>query len=166
MREVNGSELLAGSDHEFVVNLYTVVLNRWPDEEGYRHHLEKVESRPDLRRQMIRDVANSAEGKALGVVVRFDDEEQPAPAAPPAPAAAPAPAPPAPAPATVAVAAMPAGGDLATALGRLKEGLGAMSPGELAAAERLLAETLAAVTTHRMERLETLLARLEQRLAG
>ena len=164
MREVNGSELLAGSDHEFVVNLYTVVLNRWPDEEGYRHHLEKVESRPDLRRQMIRDVANSAEGKALGVVVRFDDEDAAAPAAAPVPEAAPAPA--APAPAPVAMAAAPAGGDLAAALARLKEGLGAMAPGELAAAERLLAETLAAVTTHRMERLETLLARLEQRLAG
>lgn len=157
MREVNGSELLAGSDHEFVVNLYTVVLNRWPDEEGYRHHLEKVESRPDLRRQMIRDVANSAEGKALGVVVRFDDEDAAAPAAAPVPEAAPAP---------VAMAAAPAGGDLAAALARLKEGLGAMAPGELAAAERLLAETLAAVTTHRMERLEALLARLEQRLAG
>lgn len=153
MREVNGSELLGGSDHEFVVNLYTMILNRWPDEEGYRHHLEKVENRPDLRRQVIRDVANSAEGKALGVVLRFDDEEPAAPAANPAPA-------------PDATQAPAAAGDLAYALDRLKEGLGAMGPGELAAAQRRLTEALALVAAARAERLEARLARLEKRLAG
>lgn len=160
MREVNGSELLGGSDHEFVVNLYTVILNRWPDEEGYRHHLEKVENRPDIRRQVIRDVANSAEGKALGVVLRFDDDEPAAPVAKPAPTAKPA---------TPAPAAKPgpaAADDLAAALAALKEGLGAMGPAQLAAAQRQLTEALALVAAARAERLEERLARLEKRLAG
>jgi hypothetical protein len=91
MREVNGSELLAGSDHEFVVNLYTVILNRWPDEDGYRHYLQRIENRPDIRRQAIQDVAGSAEARALDVVLTFADDPPPAadPVAPIAIAAAP-----------------------------------------------------------------------------
>jgi hypothetical protein len=148
MREVNGSELLDGSDHEFVVNLYTMVLNRWPDEEGYRHHLQKVENRPDIRRQVIRDVAASEEGRSLGVVLRFDDE-----------------APPAPAPAPGAAAAAPAaGGDLAATLAALKGGLAAMDAASLATAQALLADALAAVAAQRAERIEARLAQLEQRL--
>ncbi|MBR0674286.1 DUF4214 domain-containing protein, partial [Neoroseomonas soli] len=107
MREVNGNELLEGSDHEFVVNLYTVILNRWPDEEGYRHHLEKVENRADIRGQVIRDVANSQEARSLGVILRFAEDEPPAPAA--TPAAAPARAPTVAAPAGAFPAPAPAG---------------------------------------------------------
>jgi len=150
MREVNGTELLGGSDHEFVVNLYTVILNRWPDEEGYRHHLEKVENRPDQRRRIVTDVANSVEARNLGVVLRFEGDLPPAPPAAakqaPAPAAAPAPA---------------DGGDLAGALARLRAGLGTMRPAEVAAAQRLLAEALAVLATHQAEQVEARLARLE-----
>ncbi|WP_137126769.1 DUF4214 domain-containing protein [Roseomonas sp. HF4] len=153
MREVNGTELLAGSDHEFVVNLYTVILNRWPDEDGYRHHLEKVENRPDQRRRIVTDVANSAEARGLGVVLRFEGDPPPAP--PGAKAA--------PAPAAAAAAPAPAGGDLADALARLRAGLEAMRPAELAAAQRLLAETLAALAAHQADRVEARLAALEAR---
>lgn len=157
MREVNGSELLGGSDHEFVVNLYTVILNRWPDEDGYRHHLQKVENRPDLRRQVILDVANSQEGRNLGVLLRF--ESDPPPPRPEAPAPAPAPAP-------AAAPAQPRAGDLAATLAALREGLGRMRPAELAAAQRLLAETLAAVAAHQAEALEARLARIENRVGA
>lgn len=156
MREVNGTELLGGSDHEFVVNLYTVILNRWPDEDGYRHHLEKVENRPDQRRRIITDVANSAEARGLGVVLRFEGDP---PAAPPAAKAAPA---------TRPAAAPPpaADGELAGALARLRAGLDTMGPAELAAAQRLLAETLAALAAHQAGQVETRLARLEARAGG
>jgi hypothetical protein len=142
MREVNGSDLLEGSDHEFVVNLYTVILNRWPDEDGYRHHLQRVENRPDLRRQVIQDVAGSAEGRALGVTLRFADD-----AAAPAPAAAPA--------------APAAGGQ---SLGALLAGLATLPDAELHALQRQLAEAAAAVAAERAARLEARVARLEQRL--
>lgn len=147
MREVNGSELLAGSDHEFVVNLYTVILNRWPDEDGYRHHLQRVENRPDIRRQVIQDVAASAEGRALNVELRFADDPQPD--------AAPTPADP------VAAAAMGGAGD---ALAALLATLGTVPDLELRALHRQVSDALGAIATERAARVEARLARLEQRL--
>ncbi len=147
MREVNGNDLLGGSDHEFVVNLYTVILNRWPDEDGYRHYLQRAENRPELRRPLIDEVATSQEARNLGVDVRWPD-------APP-PAAAPVAAP------LAAAAAVP--GDLAGTLARLRDGLATMEAAALVEAQRLLAETLAAVAAHQAAQLEARIARLERR---
>jgi hypothetical protein len=148
MREVNGSELLAGSDHEFVVNLYTVILNRWPDEDGYRHYLQLVENRPDIRRQAIQDVAGSAEARALDVVLTFADDP-PSDTAPAAP--------------IIAAATLPTGttGD---ALAALLATLGTVPDVELRALHRQLADALGAVAAERDARVEARLARLEQRL--
>ena len=148
MREVNGSELLAGSDHEFVVNLYTVILNRWPDEDGYRHHLQRVENRPDIRRQVIQDVAGSAEGRALGV----DAALRRRPAAGGRPRAG---------------RPRGRGGD-----GRRRRCAGGAAGDarhrcpmcELRALHRQLSDALGAVATERAARVEARLARLEQRL--
>jgi hypothetical protein len=149
MREVNGNDLLGGSDHEFVVNLYTLMLNRWPDEEGYRHHLEKVENRPELRRQIIEQVAASPEARSLGVVLRWPEDGAPAAAAPAAAAAPPATSPPE---------------DLAATLAALREAAPTLDPAVLAEAQRLLAETLAALAAQQARATEARLARLEQRL--
>lgn len=143
MREVNGTELLDGSDHEFVVNLYTVVLNRWPDEDGYRHYLGRVENRPEERRAVIEEVAGSAEARNLGIVVTFAD-------APPPPAATAAAAP----------------GDLASTLAALQARLAVMPAAELAETQRLLAETLARVAIQQARVLEDRLAALERRLSA
>jgi hypothetical protein len=145
MREVNGSDLMDGSDHEFVVNLYTVILNRWPDEDGYRHYLQRVENRPDLRRQTIQDVAGSAEARAQGVVVHFADDPPP----PPAPAEEAAPA---------------AAGGAGQPLAALLAALGTLPDAELRALHRQLADALGAVAAERDARLEARLARLEARL--
>jgi hypothetical protein len=136
MREVIGDELLEGSDHEFVVNLYTVILNRWPDEEGYRHHLEKVENRPGIRREVIEQVAASPEARNLAVALRWTD----AGAAAPAPTAAP--------------------GDLAAALAALRDAAPSMDVAALAEAQRLLAETLAALAAQQTRTIEARLGRL------
>jgi hypothetical protein len=145
MREIDGTELLGGSDHEFVVNLYTVVLNRWPDEEGYRHYLRRIENRPDQRRAVIEEVAGSAEARSLGVVLRFSGEPSPPPAGPqPAPAAASA-------------------GELASVLAGLQARLADMPAAELLEAQRLLAETLARITAHQAALFEQRLAALERR---
>ena len=82
--------------------------------------------------------------------------EKPTPAAPPkAAAAAPAPA--------VAVATAAAPGDLAGALARLRDGMAAMEAAALVEAQRLLAETLAAVAAHQAAQLEARIARLERK---
>ena len=143
MREVNGSELLAGSDHEFVVNLYTVILNRWPDDDGYRHYLQHVENRPELRRQVIQDIAASPEGRSQNVVLRFDDD---------------------PPPGAGAAAAPPATGSVADALAATLATLGTVPDVELRALHRQLADALGAVAAERAARVEARLARLEQRL--
>lgn len=147
MREVNGNDLLGGSDHEFVVNLYTLMLNRWPDEEGYRHHLEKVENRPEIRRQVIEQIAGSPEARNLGVVLHWPEG---------------------PAPATAHSAPPPAGGagDLAATLAVLRDSAPTLDPATLAEAQRLLAETLAALAAQQARGIEARLARLEQRLGG
>ena len=164
MREVNGNDLLPGSDHEFVVNLYTVILNRWPDEDGYRHYLGRAENRPQERRPLIDEVAGSQEARNLGVSVRWPDAPAPAPVAAPVFTPPPAPAPAAPQPVAApppAPAAAP--GDLAGTLARLRDGLGTMEMAALAEAQRLLAETLAAVAQHQATQLEARIARLERR---
>jgi hypothetical protein len=135
MREVIGNELLDGSDHEFVVNLYTVILNRWPDEEGYRYHLGKLESRPDSRRQIIEEIAGSPEARNLGVVLRWTEGAGPAPAR------------------------ASAGGDIAAALAALREAAPSMDPAALAEAQRLLAETLAALAAQQARAIGALVAR-------
>lgn len=118
MREIDGNELMGGSDHEFVVNLYTVILNRWPDEDGYRHHLGRVENKPEARRRVIEDVAGSPEARNLGVVLRFKGEE---------------------------AAAANGAGELAPTLAGLIGRLGGMDAPALAEAQRQLAEAVAAV---------------------
>jgi hypothetical protein len=144
MREVNGSELLAGSDHEFVVNLYTVILNRWPDEDGYRHYLQRIENRPDIRRQAIQDVAGSAEARALDVVLTFADDP--------------------PLDATPAAAATVPTGTAGDSIAALLATLGTVPDTELRTLHRQLADALGAVAAERDARLEARLARLEQRL--
>lgn len=136
MREVIGDELLEGSDHEFVVNLYTVILNRWPDEEGYRHHLEKVENRPGIRREVIEQVAASPEARNLAVALRWTDAGAAAPALTAAP------------------------GDLAAALAALRDAAPSMDVAALAEAQRLLAETLAALAAQQTRTIEARLGRL------
>lgn len=140
MREVIGNELLEGSDHEFVVNLYTVVLNRWPDEEGYRHHLERVENRPGIRREVIEQIAGSPEARNLGVALRWTDGGDAGTAPPAAP------------------------GDLAAALAALRDAAPAMDAAALVEAQRLLAETIAALAAQQARIIEARLARLEARL--
>ena len=94
MKRIHASELEGGDDHEFLVRLYTHVLDRWPDRDGYSHYLARIEGKPEARLSVIRDVAASGEARKLDIEVIF-------PAAPPSVETAPplaTPAPPAPPP--------------------------------------------------------------------
>ena len=59
-------DLLAGDDHDFVVNLYLALLRRWPDEAGYRHFLGMVAGRPERRLDALRLMAESEEVRRDG----------------------------------------------------------------------------------------------------
>ncbi|MBR0657468.1 DUF4214 domain-containing protein [Plastoroseomonas arctica] len=102
MKRILASELEGGDDHEFLVRLYTHVLDRWPDRDGYSHYLARIDGKPEARSLVIRDVARSEEARKLDVEVVFPDGEPaaaeaapPIPAVSPPPTVAPRPAPPA-----------------------------------------------------------------------
>lgn len=59
-------DLLAGDDHDFVVNLYLALLRRWPDEAGYRHFLGMVAGRPERRLDALREMSESEEVRRAG----------------------------------------------------------------------------------------------------
>lgn len=59
-------DLLAGDDHDFVVNLYLALLRRWPDEAGYRHFMGMVAGRPERRLDALRQMAESEEARRTG----------------------------------------------------------------------------------------------------
>lgn len=94
MKRIHVSELEGGDDHEFLVRLYTHVLDRWPDRDGYSHYLARIEGKPEARLSVIRDVAASGEARKLDIEVIFPAAAPPMEAAPPLAA----PEPPAPAP--------------------------------------------------------------------
>ncbi len=62
-------DLLAGDDHDFVVNLYLALPRRWPDEAGYRHFMGLVAGRPERRLDALRQMAESEEVRRAGVSV-------------------------------------------------------------------------------------------------
>ena len=95
MRVLKGQDLMQGSDHEFIVKLYRRILLRGPDEGGYRHYRDKIESDPGCyrdkieadpgcRRRLIEEMAGSSEARRQGEELRiiWEDAEVPAPAPP------------------------------------------------------------------------------------
>jgi len=68
-RAPEAGDLLAGDDHDFVVNLYLALLRRWPDEAGYRHFMGAVSGRPERRLDALREMAASEEARRAGAAV-------------------------------------------------------------------------------------------------
>jgi hypothetical protein len=79
MRVLRGQDLMQGSDHEFIINLYRCILLRGPDETGYRHHRDVIEADPGCRRSLVEGFAASSEARRQGEAVHiiWDDAEMP-----------------------------------------------------------------------------------------
>jgi hypothetical protein len=75
MRLLKGPELLQGSDHDFILGIYRQILNRGPDEFGYRHFRDVLEADPGARRRIAEDMLTSPEARRLGeeVLILWDD---------------------------------------------------------------------------------------------
>lgn len=75
MRLLKGSELLQGSDHEFIVTIFRQILGRGPDESGYRHFRDVLEGSPGARRRIVEDMVASPEARRLGeeVLILWDE---------------------------------------------------------------------------------------------
>ena len=77
MRMLQGRDLIQGSDHEFIVNIYRRILLRGPDEGGYRHYRDLLEADPGCRRHLIDGLAGSTEARRHGeeIQIIWDDAE-------------------------------------------------------------------------------------------
>jgi hypothetical protein len=130
MRVLKGQDLMQGSDHEFIVQLYRRILLRGPDEGGYRHYRDQIETDPGCRRRLIEEMAGSTEARRQGEELRiiWDDGEVPAPA-----------------PLELAPEAL---------LAALRKGLGSLDDASLAALEAPLQECLEALRAARRKSLE------------
>jgi len=63
---LKGSELLQGSHHEFILRIYRQILNRGPDEFGYRHFRDVLEADPGAGQRIAEDMLTSHEARRLG----------------------------------------------------------------------------------------------------
>ncbi len=66
MAAITAAELIVGTDHDFVVNLYLALLDRWPDKAGYEHFMERVRDKPEERPGAIHYMAQSPEALSRG----------------------------------------------------------------------------------------------------
>lgn len=73
MTGIRAADLLVGSDHDFVINLYLAALGRWPDEEGYTHFRGMVADGMSGRMRALHIVAGSPEAGKRGPRLPIDD---------------------------------------------------------------------------------------------
>ncbi len=73
MNAIRAADLLIGSDHDFLVNLYLAALGRWPDEEGYSHFRDIIAEGQAGRVRALHIISGSPEAQKLGRRVVIDD---------------------------------------------------------------------------------------------
>ena len=76
MRVLKGQDLMQGSDHDFIVQLYRRILLRGPDEGGYRNYVDQIEADPGCRRRLIEEfsVSSEAQRQSEALHIIWDDE--------------------------------------------------------------------------------------------
>jgi hypothetical protein len=77
--DIRAADLLHGSDHDFVVNLYLAVLDRWPDPGGYDHTRAMIAEGLAGRQRAIITVIGSEEAAQRGRRLTVDDPLLPGP---------------------------------------------------------------------------------------
>jgi hypothetical protein len=63
---VRASELIFGSDGDFVVNAYLALQRQWPDHGGFAHYKFLLHRQPGSRAAVLREIAASAMAKHRG----------------------------------------------------------------------------------------------------
>ncbi|MGZ8363461.1 MAG: DUF4214 domain-containing protein [Caulobacteraceae bacterium] len=74
MIEVRTSELVAGSDSEFVTNAYCALLGRLPEPAGFNHYTTWLQREPDARPAALKHIASSQEFKNYNQVTYIEDD--------------------------------------------------------------------------------------------
>ena len=69
---ISASDLLFGSDADFVFNAYLALQRQWPDEGGFAHYKYLLHMQPGARAAVLREIAASDRAKQIGS--RFVDD--------------------------------------------------------------------------------------------
>jgi hypothetical protein len=63
---VRASDLIFGSDSDFVINAYLALQRQWPDAGGFAHYKYLLHTQPGARAQVLREISSSAMAKHRG----------------------------------------------------------------------------------------------------
>lgn len=69
---VRASELLHGSDDDFIINAYLALQRHWPDDGGYWHYRYLLQERPAARADVLRTLAASDTARHIGAAFTDD----------------------------------------------------------------------------------------------
>jgi hypothetical protein len=73
---MRASELINGSDADFVINAYLALQRHWPDAGGYAHYLYFLSQHPHDRLAVLREIAASESAQHCGTELEMDLPDQ------------------------------------------------------------------------------------------
>lgn len=66
------SELIYGTDSDFIINAYIALQHQWPDEGGYAHYLYVLSQQPAQRLKVLKEIASSDVARYSGTKLELD----------------------------------------------------------------------------------------------
>ena len=69
---IAASELIYGTDSDFVINAYLALQHQWPDQGGYAHYLYVLSQHPGHRVKVLKEIASSDVARYSGTKLEMD----------------------------------------------------------------------------------------------
>ena len=69
---IPASELIYGTDSDFVINAYLALQHQWPDQGGYEHYLYVLSQHPGHRLKVLKEIASSDVARYSGTKLEQD----------------------------------------------------------------------------------------------
>lgn len=69
---IPASELIYGTDSDFVINAYLALQHQWPDQGGYAHYLYVLTQHPGHRLKVLKEIASSDVARYSGTKLEQD----------------------------------------------------------------------------------------------
>lgn len=69
---IPASELVYGTDSDFIINAYLALQHQWPDQGGYSHYLYLLSQNPGHRLKVLKEIASSDVARYSGTKLEQD----------------------------------------------------------------------------------------------
>ncbi|MDZ7812091.1 MAG: hypothetical protein U5L74_02840 [Ideonella sp.] len=69
---IPASELIYGTDSDFIINAYLALQHQWPDQGGYAHYLYLLSQNPGHRLKVLKEIASSDVARYSGTKLEQD----------------------------------------------------------------------------------------------